>query len=328
MDSLNVLDKKRVTKKILPDFTPTPPPPELLSLRGIRRVVQAGIDGILGYGKRGPVRKTRSPPRPLTPKEKYVFHQIHPLKLLTDWSTGLIALYLLWRHELAVAIIIMLVPPPVASWLVMRYADLEPLDRPQHIGVANLTVCREAGKGVGSMRNHLLQRQTMWRLALVGLLVVAAAGSVAGAAQATGSETRVQGAHKVTKFADGTVLVTGGHDKEGAYLSDAEIYDPLTGTLTPTGSMATPRQLHAATLLADGTVLVSGGHNEASLTSAEIYHPATGTFSTTGSLATARYHHTATLLTNGTVLVVGGFGGPGLILASAEIYDPATGTWR
>lgn len=61
----------------------------------------------------------------MTPRDKYLHHQIHPAKLLTDWSTGLIALYSLWRHELAIALVIMLIPPPIASWLVIRRANLE-----------------------------------------------------------------------------------------------------------------------------------------------------------------------------------------------------------
>ena len=44
-----------------------------------------------------------------------------PLTLLTDWSTRLIALYLPSRHEVAVVLIILLVPPPVAS--VARHAS-------------------------------------------------------------------------------------------------------------------------------------------------------------------------------------------------------------
>jgi hypothetical protein len=62
----------------------------------------------------------------MTPKEKYLYHQIHPAKLFTDGCAGFIALCPLWRHDLALALVIMLVPPPVASWLVMRYAQLEP----------------------------------------------------------------------------------------------------------------------------------------------------------------------------------------------------------
>jgi hypothetical protein len=62
----------------------------------------------------------------VTPREKGLYHQIHPAKLLTDWCAGGIALYLLWRHELATALVVMLIPPPVASWLVIRSANLEP----------------------------------------------------------------------------------------------------------------------------------------------------------------------------------------------------------
>ena len=58
-------------------------------------------------------------------EEKVLFHQIHPLKLFTDWSTGIVALYLLWRHNLAFALIIALVPAPIVSFLLVRFADLE-----------------------------------------------------------------------------------------------------------------------------------------------------------------------------------------------------------
>ena len=33
-------------------------------------------------------------------QEKELYHEIHPLKLFTDWSAGLIALYVLWQHEI------------------------------------------------------------------------------------------------------------------------------------------------------------------------------------------------------------------------------------
>jgi hypothetical protein len=59
-------------------------------------------------------------------KDKYLYHQIHPLKLLTDISSGFICLYPLWQHQLVLALLIMLIPAPVASALVMRYANLEP----------------------------------------------------------------------------------------------------------------------------------------------------------------------------------------------------------
>jgi len=60
----------------------------------------------------------------LTAQEKYLYHQIHPAKLATDWGTGFVALYLLWRHELIAALIVMFVPAMVASFLIVRYVSL------------------------------------------------------------------------------------------------------------------------------------------------------------------------------------------------------------
>jgi len=58
-------------------------------------------------------------------REKQLYHQIHPAKLFTDWSTGFIALYFLWQHNLVVALIIMFVPSITVSLLMVRYLDLE-----------------------------------------------------------------------------------------------------------------------------------------------------------------------------------------------------------
>jgi hypothetical protein len=58
-------------------------------------------------------------------KEKYLYHQIHPLKLFTDIGAAFGSLYLLWRHQLAFALAVMLAPPLLVSFLFMRYADLE-----------------------------------------------------------------------------------------------------------------------------------------------------------------------------------------------------------
>jgi hypothetical protein len=59
-------------------------------------------------------------------KEKYLYHQIHPLKLFTDIGAAFGSLCLLWRHQLAFALVVMLAPPVLVSCLLMRYADLEP----------------------------------------------------------------------------------------------------------------------------------------------------------------------------------------------------------
>jgi hypothetical protein len=59
-------------------------------------------------------------------KEKYLYHQIHPFKLFTDIGAAFCSLCLLWRHQLAFALGVMLVPPLLVSFLLMQYADLEP----------------------------------------------------------------------------------------------------------------------------------------------------------------------------------------------------------
>ena len=62
-------------------------------------------------------------------KEKYLYHQIHPLKLVADIGAAFGSLFLLWRHQLVFALVVMLVPPFVGSFFLMRYADLEPYRR-------------------------------------------------------------------------------------------------------------------------------------------------------------------------------------------------------
>jgi len=57
--------------------------------------------------------------------EKVLYHQINPAKLLTDWGTLPLALYLLWHRRWRLALIIAFVPSVIASYVLIRYADLE-----------------------------------------------------------------------------------------------------------------------------------------------------------------------------------------------------------
>src|SRR5699024_8686045 len=56
-----------------------------------------------------------------------LYHQIHPLKLLTDWITGVISLYILWSHQIVTALIVMFVPSILVSIIIMKYVNLEKL---------------------------------------------------------------------------------------------------------------------------------------------------------------------------------------------------------
>ncbi len=84
-------------------------------------------------------------------QEKRLYHQIHPLKLFTDWSTGLIALPLLWRRRLGPALLVGVVPSIVVSGLLVRWVDLEPYKRSAfgHYMKRSMTPTMQAMRSVG-----------------------------------------------------------------------------------------------------------------------------------------------------------------------------------
>jgi hypothetical protein len=62
----------------------------------------------------------------VTRQEKVLYHQIHPLKLLTDWVIGGVPAYILvWHHHLVLGVAVAFVPSIVVTLLLVRYADLE-----------------------------------------------------------------------------------------------------------------------------------------------------------------------------------------------------------
>jgi hypothetical protein len=63
----------------------------------------------------------------MTLNERILFHQIHPAKLVTDASAAVLCLYFLWRRDLEPAVAVAMIPPLIASGLVLRFADLEAL---------------------------------------------------------------------------------------------------------------------------------------------------------------------------------------------------------
>ena len=159
---------------------------------------------------------------------------------------------------------------------------------------------------------------------LVGPTRLASAHTVAQSWSYTGNLNTARSGHTAIRLANGSVLVAGGNDADGA-----ELYDQMTGTWSVTGSLNVPRVFPTATLLQDGNVLLAGGEASSNLAAnaTELYDPSTGAWIPTGSLNTPRYGHTATLLQNGKLLVAGGIDSSKFATSTAELYDPSTGAW-
>jgi hypothetical protein len=145
----------------------------------------------------------------------------------------------------------------------------------------------------------------------------------------TGNMVTPREYHTATQLTNGKVLVAGGcYSACGIYnMTNAELYDPASGTWSATGSMTTARAQHTATLLPNGKVLVTGGISGSNIVaSAEVYDPTTRTWSAVASMANARRFAQAALLNNGKVLVMGGQNLT-VTLSAAETYDPTVNKW-
>ncbi|MHB1049198.1 MAG: hypothetical protein ACYC09_03885 [Bacteroidota bacterium] len=61
----------------------------------------------------------------MTLQEKNLYQQIHPLRLVVDWSSGLAACYLFWLRDIWTGVAISVIPSLIVSLYVVRFADLE-----------------------------------------------------------------------------------------------------------------------------------------------------------------------------------------------------------
>jgi hypothetical protein len=64
----------------------------------------------------------------MQPKDRYLYHQIHPAKLAADIAAGFASLIPFWQHRLWLGLAVAVLPCVIASALVLRFADLEPLE--------------------------------------------------------------------------------------------------------------------------------------------------------------------------------------------------------
>ena len=126
--------------------------------------------------------------------------------------------------------------------------------------------------------------------------------------------------HAATLLADGSVLVTGGADRNYQPVAAVERWNRTV--VAPAGVLSHPRMNHFATLLPTGQVLVAGGLDTQAVAPTELYTPGAG-FKDAGNMVTPRFYAVAAPLPNGQVLYAGGFDASFLNqVAGAEIYDP------
>jgi hypothetical protein len=58
-------------------------------------------------------------------QEKMLYHQIHPIKLITDVSTSLLSLYFFWQNEFVVGLLVGLLPSILVSVVLILLVDLD-----------------------------------------------------------------------------------------------------------------------------------------------------------------------------------------------------------
>jgi len=126
--------------------------------------------------------------------------------------------------------------------------------------------------------------------------------------------------------ASGKLLVAGGHNGSSQYgLTNASLYDPISGTWTATANMSAPRWYPTNTTLSNGDVLVVSGDIDPSTmnTLPEVWQSSTGTWRelTTAQLLQIEYPRMF-LSPNGKVAYVAG--GDGI---SRYLDTSGTGSW-
>jgi hypothetical protein len=58
-------------------------------------------------------------------QEKSLYQQIHPLRLVVDWASGLSACYLFWIQDITSGIVVAFGPSLIVSLFVIKFGDLE-----------------------------------------------------------------------------------------------------------------------------------------------------------------------------------------------------------
>ncbi len=60
----------------------------------------------------------------MTLRDKALFHQIHPSKLLIDIFSAFVSLYLFWKHNLLLGLMATIIPPVLISIILITFVNL------------------------------------------------------------------------------------------------------------------------------------------------------------------------------------------------------------
>ena len=110
----------------------------------------------------------------MTPQEKRLYHQIHPLKLSTDICAEIVSLYLFWKHRLVAGLIAALVPPIITSTMIITLVDLEAYKQSpfgRYIRT-NMTPTAVVARVLGTVVTHIGAWYRRPTLILLGLMMV------------------------------------------------------------------------------------------------------------------------------------------------------------
>jgi hypothetical protein len=144
----------------------------------------------------------------------------------------------------------------------------------------------------------------------------------AGQFAVVGAATPGRGGQPIS-LEDGRALIA------GHWGTNAELFEPSSGTLTKAASMSLEREYAQGLFLPDRKAALIVGGSWAGETvmydSAELYDPKTNSF-TLIAMQGGRVSNSTTLLLDGKVLVSGGINWYGPSFNSAEVFDPAQGT--
>jgi large repetitive protein len=124
---------------------------------------------------------------------------------------------------------------------------------------------------------------------------------------------------------DGTVLMTGGIDLNGATLTSTEIFDPVKGTSSAGPSLLEPRAFHSVyAMLHNGSVLIYGGSgNSGVLGTTELYTPWSGGIAKGSPLNSARRDEAKATVRAGSYMIAGGRSDLGY-LSGSELFQFST----